>query len=107
VIAVSVTAKLEARFGKNEPNTPTENMKAPSTIQTVLRSYVVQSMNMNSIGVQAADVVIEPDLTDYELTAFTKAGEMASIGEQAALQALPRIRKLLGKLDEQLYPPGS
>jgi predicted acylesterase/phospholipase RssA len=104
VIAVSVTAKLESRFGKNEPDTPTEKMRSPSTIQTVLRSYIVQSMNMNSIGVQPADIVIEPDVTDFDLTAFARTDELAAIGEQSTLEALPEIQKLLGELDRGLFP---
>jgi NTE family protein len=107
VIAVSVTAKLESRFGRNRPDTPTEKMRAPSTLQTVLRSYVVQSLNMNSVGVQPADLVIEPDVTDFDLTAFAKTDELAAIGEQATLEALPRIRELLGKLDSGLFPASS
>jgi len=104
VIAVSVTAKLESRFGRNEPDTPTEKIRPPSTIQTVLRSYIVQSMNMNSIGVQPADIVIEPDVTAIDLTAFAKTDELAAIGEQAALEMLPGIKELLGKLDSGLFP---
>ena len=104
VIAVSVTAKLESRFGKNEPDTPTEGMKPPSILETILRSYVVQNVNMNSLGVQAADVVIEPDVTAFDLTAFGKTRELAAIGEQAAVDALPGINSLLGKLDKELFP---
>jgi NTE family protein len=107
VIAVSVTSKLESRFGRNRPDTPTEKMRAPSTLQTVLRSYVVQNLNMNSIGVQPADLVIEPDVTDFDLTAFAKTDELAAIGEQATLEALPGIRELLGKLDSGLFPASS
>ena len=104
VIAVSVTAKLESRFGKNEPSTPTEGMKPPSVLETILRSYVVQNMNMNSFGVQPADVVIEPDVTDFDLTSFGRTNELAAIGEQATLDALPGIKELLGKLDKELFP---
>ncbi len=104
VIAVSVTAKLENRFGKNQPDTPTEKMKSPSTLHTILRSHIVQSMNMNSVGVQPADVVIAPDVTNYELTAFTKTDELADIGERATRDMLPQINQLLHKLDSQLFP---
>ena len=103
VIAVSVTAKLEKQFGLNSPDTPTEKMKAPSTLQTILRSHVVQNVNMNSVGVQPADIVIEPDVTGFDLTAFTKTDQLAAIGEQATMAALPDIKKQLAKLDENLF----
>jgi predicted acylesterase/phospholipase RssA len=103
VIAVSVTAEMEQRFGNNHPGMATNEMKAPSTLQTILRSYLVQSMNMNSVGVQPADVVIEPDVTAFELTEFTRAEELAAIGAQATLEAIPRIKELLEQFDSQLF----
>jgi NTE family protein len=104
VIAVSVTAKMEQIFAKNHPNTPTAKMKSPSTLQTLLRSYLVQNKNMNSIGVQAADIVLEPDVTQFELTEFGRADEMAAAGERATLEVVPQIKKLLSHLDSQLFP---
>ncbi len=104
VIAVSVTAKLEARLGENHPDMVTDQMKSPSTLQTVLRSHMVQSMNMNSFGVQPADIVIEPDVTEFDLAEFARTDELAAIGEKATLEAIPRIRELLEKLDSELFP---
>ncbi len=103
VIAVSVTAKMEQRFGNNHPGMATNEMKSPSTLQTLLRTQLVQSMNMNSIGVQPADVVIEPDVTAFELTEFTRAEELAAIGAQTTLEAIPRIKELLEQFDGQLF----
>lgn len=103
VIAVSVTAKIEKRFGKNTPETPTPSMKRPSTFQTLFRSLVVQNHNLNDIGVRAADVVIAPDVTGFELTEFMRAEELAAIGEQAALAQIPRIQQLLTRLDPELF----
>ncbi len=81
-------------------------MKSPSTLQTLLRSYLVQNKNMNSIGVQAADIVLEPDVTQFELTEFCRADEMAAVGERATLEVVPQIKKLLTQLDDRLFPPG-
>ena len=103
VIAVSVTAKMEHEFGENRPDTPTDSMKKPSTLQTVLRSLLVQSHNMNSIGVQPADVMIEPDVTGFQLTEFMRARELAAIGEQTTLEQISRIKKLLHRLDDNLF----
>ena len=104
VIAVSVTAKLEAEFSKNRPDTPTSEMTPVSTLQTVMRSYVVQCMNMTSVGVQPADVVIEPDATGVGLSEFSRTNDLAAVGEEATLEAIPNIKSLLSHLDGQLFP---
>ncbi len=104
VIAVSVTAKMQHEFAKNRPGTPTSKMKRASTLQTVLRSYLVQSVNMNSIGVQPADMVIEPDVSEYQLTEFTKTDQLSAVGEAATLEVVQKIKGMLSQLDSQLYP---
>jgi len=105
VIAVSVTAKMEQEFCQITAKSPTSARANPGMVQTLLRSLVVQNRNMNAIGVQPADVVIEPDLTGFELTAFMRAKEMAAIGEAATLEQIPKIQQLLARLDPQLFPP--
>jgi predicted acylesterase/phospholipase RssA/CRP-like cAMP-binding protein len=103
VIAVSVTAKIERRFGGNQPDTPTSRMKRPSTLQTLLRSLQVQNHNLNAIGVQPAEVTIEPDVTGFDLSEFGRAPELAAAGEQAALAQIPHIQQLLARLDPALF----
>jgi NTE family protein len=103
VIAVSVTAKMEKQFGDITPEGPTPRGKTPSILQTLLRSLLVQSYSVNAYGVQPADVVIEPDVSGYDLAQFTKARELAAIGEDAARQQIPKIKQLLSRLDRQLF----
>lgn len=105
VIAVSVTAKMEREFCEITPDSPVLPRKRPGVIQTLLRSLLVQNHNLNTLGVQPADVVIETDVRGFDLTAFTRAEEMAAVGHAAGLDALPRIRQLLARLDPQLFPP--
>jgi NTE family protein len=104
VIAVSVTAKIEHEFAKNHPDTPTGSMKSPWTIQTVLRSYVVQSSNMHSVGVQPADVIIKPDMTGFDVAEFTRTDEMAVVGEKTTLQEISNIKQQLSEMDDKLFP---
>ena len=73
-------------------------------METLLRSYLVQNHSVNSLGVQAADFVIEPDVTQFDLTAFTRTDEMAVVGEQTTLEAISEIRELLHRLDRELFP---
>jgi predicted acylesterase/phospholipase RssA/CRP-like cAMP-binding protein len=103
VIAVSVTAKMEHEFARNRPDTPAGEMRSPSTLQTVLRSFLVQSVNMNSIGVHPADVVVEPDVTGFDLSEFSRTDEIAAVGEATAKLAIPKIKELLQQLDAKLF----
>ena len=45
----------------------------------------------------------DEDLLGY--IAFTRAAEMAAVGEAAGRDAVPRIRQLLTRLDPQLFEP--
>ena len=104
VIAASVTAHLQHEFAENRPDTPTQKMRSPSTLQTMMRSYLVQSVNMNSVGIHPADVVIEPDVTSVNISDFGLTRELAALGEQAALGQISKIKSLLAQLDGQLFP---
>ena len=104
VIAVSVTAKMEKEFCDITPGQPARPRKKPGIVPTILRSLLVQNHNLNAFGVQPADVVIEPDVTGFELTEFMRAKELAAIGEAAALEQIPKIKQLLARLDPQLFP---
>jgi predicted acylesterase/phospholipase RssA/CRP-like cAMP-binding protein len=105
VIAVSVSAKLERAFGEITPETRGVPGCKPTVVQTLLRSLQVQNHSLNAQGVQPADVVIETDVRGFELTAFTRAREMAAVGRAAGLDAVPRIRQLLTRLDPHLFAP--
>ncbi|MBA4189432.1 MAG: hypothetical protein C0467_15690 [Planctomycetaceae bacterium] len=103
VIAVSVTAKMESKFCDIKPDGPTMGRK-PGVVQTLLRSLLVQNYNLNAFGVQPADLVIEPDVTGFDMTEFVRAKEMAAIGKAAAREQIPQLRQLLNRLDPQLFP---
>jgi NTE family protein len=103
VIAVSVSAKMEKEFCEIKPDSHTAPRKKPGIVQTLLRSLLVQNHSLNAHGVQPADVVIETDVRDFELTEFTRAKEMAAVGKAAAREQLPRMRHLLARLDPQLF----
>jgi hypothetical protein len=105
VIAVSVTAKMEKQFCDITPERTRPPVKRPTMVQTLLRSLLVQNYNLNDFGVRPADVVIEPDVTGFDLTEFARAKELAAIGEAAALEQIQEIRQLLTRLDPQLFRP--
>ena len=103
VIAISVTAKLESRFCDIKPGQPIQSRNKPGIGPTILRSLLVQNHNLNAFGVQPADVVIEPDVTGFDSAEFMRAKEFAAVGEAAALEQIPKIRRLLNRLDPQLF----
>jgi len=103
VIAVSVTTKIARQFGANKPDTPTLSMRIPSSLQTMLRTLEVQNVSLNAIGVQPAEVVIAPEVADFDLSEFMRARELFTVGEQAALVQIPKIRQLLARLDPVLF----
>jgi predicted acylesterase/phospholipase RssA len=106
VIAVSVTAKIKRQFGANTPDTPTPSMRAPSSLRTLLRTLEVQNVSLNAIGVRPAEMVIEPEVTDFDLSEFMRARELFAAGEQAALAQIPKIQQLLLRLDPVLFRLG-
>ena len=106
VIAVSVTTKIVTQFGANKPETPTLSMRIPSSLQTMLRTLEVQNVSLNAIGVQPAEVVIAPDVADFDLSEFMRAKELFALGEQAALVQIPKIQQLLARLDPVLFRLG-
>jgi predicted acylesterase/phospholipase RssA len=103
LIAVSVTAKIKREFGANTPDTPTLRMRIPSSLQTLLRTLEVQNFNLNRVGALPAEVVIEPDVVDFDLSEFMRAEELSRVGEQAAISQLAKIQRLLARLDPGLF----
>jgi predicted acylesterase/phospholipase RssA len=104
VVAVDVSAKIGFEFRGNRPNTPTKQMKVPSTAQTAIRVRTVQDRNIRSLGTGAADLVIEPDVSEVEVSDFQHAPEIAAFGRSAAEQAMPKLWRILHQVDPQLFP---
>jgi predicted acylesterase/phospholipase RssA/CRP-like cAMP-binding protein len=103
VIAVSVTAQLEKEFANIRPDMLETKYKTPSIMQTIMRGYMVQSVNMNSIGVQPADMMIDVDVTQFDLSEFTRTDELAAVGARTTESMLESIRSELAKLDSRLF----
>jgi hypothetical protein len=58
---------------------------------------------MNSVGVQPADFVVAPDVTAFDISEFTRADEMALIGEMTMNATVSRLSQMLTKLDSKLF----
>lgn len=105
VIAVSVTARIEKQFCGIAAGAPRPRRRKPTIVQTLLRSLLVQNYSLRAFGAQPADVVIEPDVTGFDLAEFVRAKELAAIGEAATLEQVPKIQQLLNRLDPKLFGP--
>lgn len=103
VIASTVTAKLERDFMGIRSKKSGGVSKLFSTIQVILRQNMIQSYNMNSVGVQPADFVIAPDVTAMDISEFTRADEMAVIGENTTHASVQQLKSMLSKLDARLF----
>jgi predicted acylesterase/phospholipase RssA len=102
VIASTVTAKLEEDFGHRAKRHWFGGGGA-STIRVILRQHMIQDYKMNAVGVQPADFVIAPDVTAFDISEFTRAGEMARIGEATTDAAIGNLRKMLRRLDSKVF----
>jgi predicted acylesterase/phospholipase RssA len=103
VVASSVTAKLEKDFVGIRCKGRSLSNGFVSTIQVIMRQNMIQGFNMNSVGVQPADFVVAPDVTSFDISEFTRADEMAVIGETTTNESIAKLRKMLSKLDSQLF----
>jgi predicted acylesterase/phospholipase RssA len=100
VIASTVTAKLEKDFAGLHSKLRGRRI---STLQVIMRQNMIQHYMMNAVGVQPADFVIAPDVTSFDVPEFTRADEMARIGEATTNATVANLRKMLSKLDPNLF----
>jgi len=103
VIASTVTANLEKDFMGIRSKKFRRMGNFIATIQVMLRQAMIQSYSMNAVGVEPADIVIAPDVTSFDLSEFTRADEMAMVGESATNATVDQLKTMLSKLDPQLF----
>jgi len=107
VIASSVTAKLEKDFvGIRSKGRQRAGHFLP-TLQVIMRQNMIQHHSMTAVGVQPADFVIAPDVTSFDLSEFTRADEMAVIGETTTNATVGNLHKMLNRLDSNLFESSS
>jgi NTE family protein len=103
VIASSVTAKLEKDFGEIRSKGLARKSRMFSSIEVIMRQTMIQGYRMNSVGIQPADFVIAPDVTSFDISEFTRADEMALIGETTTNARIAQLQKMLSNLDPKLF----
>ena len=106
-VAATVPVEAVARMGADviiAVFLDSEAMVKPTNFTDVIgRSFTIIQRHADLAWRAKADVVIEPDLTGFGMTAFVRAGQMAAVGEAAAVEQVGKIRHLLNRLDPQLF----
>lgn len=106
VIASTVTAQLEKDFmGIRSKKSPGMS-RFITTIRVIMRQNMIQSHSMNAVGVEPADFVIAPNVTSFDISEFTRADEMAVIGEETTNTTVHRLKAMLSRLDPKLFGDG-
>lgn len=95
VIAVNVMPDVaeHARQLKNEKTT----LKEPNIFHVLLQSLYISSYVIARDSAQGADIAINPDTSAISAGEFHRAREFIELGENAARQALPEIKRKLSK----------
>ncbi|NLG78977.1 MAG: patatin family protein [Firmicutes bacterium] len=86
-VAVSVLPKLERK-----------QVEKPGTVDIILNTLDIMQMRLFEFRRAEAKVVIEPDVSFATGAEFWEAREIIARGEQAAIGALPSIRKAISRL---------
>ena len=102
MIAVDVGSHLPEEFSGNRPDTATHLMTAPNVLETLTRSFSVQSSQMNRFGAQPADFHINPDISRFTPAEFNRAVEIARMGYLATEPQIEDLRQALTQVDASL-----
>ncbi len=97
VIAVNVNPPVTDRLSK----TGEKRLKAhkePNIFHIMMQSLYITTYVVARNSLSNADIVIEPDLRHLGAGDFQKAGEMILMGQEAATDAIPRIKRKLKEL---------
>ncbi|MDW7679747.1 MAG: patatin-like phospholipase family protein [bacterium] len=92
--------KLTAPVFENYPrenNSKTESPEAPGIINNMLQSAYILENKIIQLQLQLAkpDILISPDVSDFNMLHFHRAKELIAIGEKAGLEMLPQIKEIV------------
>lgn len=95
VVGIDVASRMPARFGRNEPSTPTAKMRRAGPLETLFRVNEVQAYGITAMRSGAVDIMITPDTSAFEFADFHRAHELAEVGEAAAEAVLPQLTQIM------------
>ncbi len=75
-------------------------------VDLMLRTAYIMMKRLRELNLEEADVIIQPDVTDIHWADFRSPERLVERGREAAIEALPRIRKLVRpKLIKKILSP--
>jgi predicted acylesterase/phospholipase RssA len=84
-----------------------ESAERPKTVIDVIgRSFSIVRLQADLAWEAKSDVVISPKVREFAWDDFLKTPQLVAAGEQAAIEALPRIEEALRRARERLAAPG-
>jgi len=91
-----LTAKPSVRkgVGRNGGQFPLAS-RAPSALEVFFKMIYTMQYEIAQARTEIAHVVIAPDMRDFLWTEFHRSEDILKVGETAAEQAVPQIKKLL------------
>lgn len=98
VVAVNLESILSKEIGGNTSQTPTSAMRPLSVPQTLMRILEVQWQSLTHRRGAGAEVMINPNLSEFHSEDFDRAVEMAAVGEAAADECIPELKQKLHAL---------
>ncbi|MBG7617038.1 MAG: patatin-like phospholipase family protein [Chloroflexi bacterium] len=69
--------------------------KAPDIFHVIINTVDIANAGLIKDSLEQADIIINPETQDYKQTDFRHVGELIKKGEEATLEAIPRIKELL------------
>lgn len=98
VIGVDVTSKL-APYTPRARQKGKKRPKGAGVLETMLRISDIQSSGIMAMRSHAIDLWITPDCSRFAFTDFSKAWELAEVGEKAALEVAPRLKTMIEEIE--------
>lgn len=81
-----------------------KDISLASGLQTAVDIYVrageIQGLYLEKYELESADIVISPELGSTHWTDFSQSKELISLGESAAIESLPEIRRLAKRISK-------
>jgi NTE family protein len=95
IIAVNVMPEVgdSARPADKKPSRP----KEPNIFNVLLQSLYISSNIISRVSAEGADITITPDTTHIHPGDFHRARECIEVGEKAAREAVPEIKRRLSQ----------
>ena len=99
VVGIDVASKLPAEFAGVSAKPGGTKRRRAGILETLLRVSEVQIVTATGARTQSIDVLLTPDTSRFEFADFSRAKELAAIGEAAAEEAMPTLKQKLDKLE--------